>query len=169
VRRLYFLVPDVDHAKKIVDELLLKRIEERHLHVIAKEGTPMADLPEARLAQSSDLMPALERGIAVGGATGLVLGIVAVTFPPAGVVLGGGAILATSLTGAGIGAIMAPMIGVSLPNSQLKQFEDAIAQGELLLMVDLPRAQVDEVTDVVKAHHPEAEVEGTEPTIPPFP
>lgn len=169
MRRLYFLVPDVAHAKTIVDELLLNRIEERHIHVIAKEGTPMENLPEARLAQRSDLMPALERGIAVGGATGLLLGIIAVSFPPAGLVLGGGAILATSLTGAGIGAIMAPMIGVSLPNSRLKQFEDAIAQGQLLLMVDVPKGQVDETSELVKKHHPEAEIEGTEPTIPPFP
>lgn len=42
----------------IVDELLLARIEERHLHVVAREGTPMEDLPEARVAQSSDLVPA---------------------------------------------------------------------------------------------------------------
>lgn len=169
MRRLYFLVPDVGSAKTIVDELLLARIEERHIHVIAKEGTAMEDLPEAKLAQRSDLVPAIERGIAVGGATGLLMGIIAVTFPPAGLVLGGGAILATSLTGAGIGAAVAPMIGISAPNSQLKQFEDAIEKGELLLMVDVPKRRVDEIEELVKKHHPEADIEGTEPTIPPFP
>ena len=38
MRRIYFLVPDHDTTKKIVDELLLARIEERHIHVIAKEA-----------------------------------------------------------------------------------------------------------------------------------
>ena len=169
MRRLYFLVPDVDSAKKIVDELLLARVEGQHIHVIAKEGTPMEDLPEARLAQQSDLIPALERGIAVGGATGILMGIVAVTFPPAGLVLGGGAILATSLAGAGIGAVMSSMIGISAPNSRLKQFEEAIEQGELLMMVDVPKDRVEEIDELVKKHHPEADIEGTEPTIPPFP
>jgi hypothetical protein len=169
MRRLYFLVPSVDSAKQIVDELLLARIEERHLHVIAKEGTSMEDLPEATLAQKSDVVPALERGIAIGGATGILAGIVAVTFPPAGLVLGGGAMLAIGLAGAGYGAVMSTMIGVSAPNSRIKQFQDAIEKGELLMMVDVPKARVEEIEELVKKHHPEAEVEGTEPTIPPFP
>ena len=87
MRRLYFLVPNVESAKKINDELLLARVEERHIHIIAKEGTPMEDLPEASLAQKSDVIPALQRGVAIGGITGVVAGIVAVTFPPAGLVL----------------------------------------------------------------------------------
>jgi len=169
MRRLYFIAPDVETAKAIVDELLLARIEERHIHVLAGEGTPMEDLPEASLSQKSDLIPALERGLAIGGATGVVAGIVAVTFPPAGLVLGGGAILATGLTGAGVGAFMATMIGVDVPNSRLKQFEEAIEAGKLLMMVDVPRDRVGEIEDKIKQHHPEAEIGGTEPTMPPFP
>jgi hypothetical protein len=61
------------------------------------------------------------------------------------------------------------MIGISVPSSRLKEFEDAIASGELLLMVDVPKARVDEITQLVKQHHPEAEIEGTEPVIPAFP
>jgi hypothetical protein len=33
----------------------------------------------------------------------------------------------------------------------------------------VPKARVDEITELVKQHHPEAEVEGTEPVIPAFP
>ena len=80
MRRIYFLLPDVEVARKVVDELLLARISDDHIHVIAKEGTAMVDLPEATLAQKSDVIPALERGVAVGGATGIIAGVVAVTF-----------------------------------------------------------------------------------------
>ncbi|MGD8999796.1 MAG: DUF1269 domain-containing protein, partial [Granulosicoccaceae bacterium] len=163
MRRLYFLVPTVDSARKINDELLLARVEERHIHVIAKEGTPMEDLPEAKLAQKSDVIPALERGIAIGGATGILAGIVAVTIPPAGLVLGGGAILGIGLAGAGFGALMSTMIGVDVPNTRIQKFQDAIDNGELLMMVDVPKNRVDEIDDLVKKHHPEAEIEGTEP------
>jgi len=169
MRRLYFLVSNVESARKINDELLLARVEERHIHVIAKQGTPMEDLPEARLAQRSDLIPALERGAAIGGATGIAAGIIAVTFPPAGLLLGGGAILAIGLAGVGVGALMSSMIGVDVPNSRIQKFQDAIDKGELLMMVDVPKDRVDEIDDLVKRHHPEAEIEGTEPTIPPFP
>jgi hypothetical protein len=169
MRRLYFLVPNVDSARKINDELLLARVEERHIHVIARQGTPLEDLPEARLRERSDLIPALERGAAIGGVTGVVAGIIAVTFPPAGLLLGGGAILATGLAGAGVGAMMSSMIGVDVPNSRIQRFHDAIEKGELLMMVDVPTDRVDEIDELVKKHHPEADIEGTEPTLPAFP
>lgn len=169
MRRLYFLVPNVESAQKIVDDLLLARVEERHIHVLAKEGTPMEDLPEAGLLQKSDFIPALEKGAAIGGATGLLAGVVAVTFPAAEIILGGGAILASALAGAGIGSWASSMIGVEASNSQIKQFEKAVEEGELLMMVDVRKDRVDEINDMVKNHYPEAEIRGTEPTIPPFP
>ena len=171
MRRLYFLLPDVESATNIVDELLLARVEERHIHIVAKDHTELekAHLPEAGLFEESDFVPALERGLAVGGATGLLAGIAAVTFPPAGLVLGGGAILATSLLGTGLGAWVSSMIGSSVPNRQLDRFHDALEEGQLLMLIDVPKARVDEITELVKSHHPEAHVEGTEPTIPAFP
>ena len=89
----------------------------------------MADLPEATLAQKSDVIPALERGVAVGGATGIIAAVVAVTFPPAGLVLGGGALLGIALAGTGFGALMSTMIGVSTPNTRQTQYEEAISNG----------------------------------------
>jgi hypothetical protein len=128
-----------------------------------------ANLPEANLLQESDFVPAVERGLAIGGATGILAGIAAVAIPGAGLALGGGAILGIGLAGAGVGAWISGMIGVSVPSSRLTEFEDSIKQGKLLMMVDVPKARVDDITDLVKLHHPEALVEGTEPVIPAFP
>ena len=169
MRRIYFLIPDLQTANKVTDELLLARIEERHIHVIAREGTELGDLPKASLLQTSDVIPAVERGLAVGGVTGILAGVAAVTFPPAGLALGGGAILATALAGSGIGAWLSSMIGVDVMNSQITQFEEAVKKGEFLFLVDVPKARVHEIEDMVKSHHPEADVEGTEPHIPAFP
>lgn len=168
-RRLYFLVPDIEHAKRIVQELLLARIEQRHIHVIAKEGVPLEDLPEAGILHKSDLVKALERGISVGGATGLLAGLAAVTFPPAGLALGGGAVLLTTLLGAGFGAWASSLIGASVPNSELKRFEQAVEAGQVLMLVDVPVDRLHEIEELIKKHHPEADVAGTEPTWPPFP
>jgi hypothetical protein len=168
-RRLYFLLPNIDLVKRMVDELLLARIDEGHIHVLAKEGTPLENLPEANLLQKTDFVPAVERGLAVGGATGVLAGLGALTFPPAGLVLGGGAILGIALAGAGVGAWAAGMIGASIPNSHLKEFEKAIEQGWLLMMVDVPKNRVDSVTEMIKNYHPEADMYGIDPTIPAFP
>lgn len=169
MRRIYFLIPDLETANTVTNELLLARIEERHIHVIAREGTELGELPKASLLQTSDVIPAVERGLAVGGVTGILAGVAAVTFPPAGLALGGGAILATALAGSGIGAWLSSMIGVDVVNSQIKQFEDAVNQGEILFLVDVPKERVHQIEEMVKSHHPEADVEGTEPHIPAFP
>lgn len=169
MRRLYFMVPDIATANTVVDELLLKRIDDHHIHVVAKEGTPMGDLPEANLFQKSDFIPAMERGLAVGGITGLLAGIAAISFPPLGVVFGGGAVLGTSLAGAGVGAWISGMIGMDVPNSQIEKFEGAIEKGEVLMMVDIPKERVEEIEALVQQHHPDADMGGTEPHIPAFP
>jgi len=165
MRRIYFLVPTVAAAQDIVDELLLAHVEQEHIHVVAREGTALADLPAASLAQSSDLIPALQRGVAAGGLAGLL----AITFPPAGLVLGGGALLGLTAFGAGFGAWMSGMVGVDLPNTRIEAYEKAIADGQLLMMVDVPRLQVEAVEALVLRRHPEAELEGVDPNTPMFP
>lgn len=167
MRRLYFLLPDLTITHQVVDELLLARIDERHIHVIAKEGTQLGDLPEATLMQKSDFVPAMERGVALGGATGVVAGLVAIAFP--GVVIAGGALLAMGLAGAGMGAWLGGMIGMDVKNSNVKKFASAIQAGEILILVDVPKDRVDPVQAAIRKLHPEVDFEGTEPTIPAFP
>ncbi|MCC5856608.1 MAG: ammonium transporter [Ectothiorhodospiraceae bacterium] len=169
MRRIYFLVPTLDLTRTLVDELLLARVEERHIHLIAKDEQQMDDLPTASVLQRTDLIPALEKGLTIGGATGAIAGLVAVTVPPAGLVLGGGAVLGITLAGAGVGAWAASMIGAGAPNSQLRRFEQAIDQGQILMMVDVPKRRVEEIEELIRSHHPEVRIRGTEPTIPAFP
>jgi len=165
MRRIYFLVPSVASARSIVDELLLARIEARHIHVIAREDTPLENLPQASVAQNTDLVPALQRGVAAGGLAGLLAGLLAVTLPPAGLVLGGGALLGLTLFGAGFGAWMSSMVGIGLPNSRIEKFQKAIADGELLMMIDVSPLRVEEIEALVTRHHAEAELEGADPNI----
>lgn len=171
MRRLYFLTPTVKSARQIVDELLLARVESRHIHIISNNESELAEahLPEASILEKSDVVPAFERGIVIGFATGLMAGLVGATFSPLGLEFDGATILGITLAGAIFGAWISGMIGVSLHNSQLKAFENAIAHGGLLIIIDVPKARVDEVTKMVKRHHPEVESEGTEPTMPAFP
>lgn len=169
MRRIYFLLPNVESARGIIDELLVKRIEWRHIHVLANPGVTLEDLPQATLAQRSDLLPALARGTAAGGVTGVLAGLVAMAFPPAGLTIAGGAVVLIALASAGFGAWTATMIGVGVPNTRLKRFENAIDHGELLMMVDVGKNRVEEIEEVVRSHHPEADIEGMDPTIPAFP
>jgi hypothetical protein len=168
-RRLYFLLPDVKTTKQVFRELLLARIEERHVHVLARDGTLLGDLPEATLLQKSDAIHGIELGLIIGGATGMVAGTLAVLFPPSGLIMGLGVILATGILGAIMGVWVSGMIAVDVPNTKLRAFMGAVEKGKVLMIVDIPKDQVAEVSRWVKQHHPEADMRGLEPTIPAFP
>jgi uncharacterized membrane protein YeaQ/YmgE (transglycosylase-associated protein family) len=168
-RRIYFLLPNVGSARQVVNELLLARIDDHHIHVMAREGIALGDLPQANLLQRSDFVHGVEIGLSVGGATGIVAGLIAVAFPPEGIVLGGWTMLVMALAGALIGAWVAGMIGTDIPNSQLREFTTAVADGQILMMVDVPKSKVAKVTDMIRKHHPEADMHGVEPTMPAFP
>lgn len=157
-RRLYFLLPDHDTAEQLVDEMLLARINESNIHLIAKSGANMESLPEANLLQSSDFIHSVETGAALGGITGVLAGLAAMTFPPAGLVLGGGAVLGITLMGAGIGSWGAAMIGISAPNSRLTSFQKAIDDGQYLMLVDVATDKVEKVTLSVKQRYPDLDI-----------
>lgn len=169
MRRIYFLVPDIAVTHRIVDELLVAKVGERHIHVIAKRDTPLEELPEANLLQKSDFIPAVEQGLAVGGTAGMLAGLVAVVLPPASTVIAGGILLATTLAGASVGAWASGMVGMSIGNRRIKEFEDAIEAGHFLVLVDVSSDRVDEIEKRVKQHLPEVEVESTESRVPAFP
>ncbi len=168
-RRLYFMVPDVASARSIRDELLLARIEDRHIHVLARDGIPLEGMQEASILQKTDFVHGAETGLAVGGGIGILAGLVAILFPPAGVNLQLVTILVTALIGAAFGAWVSSMIASSIPNSRLKTFESAILAGRVLMMVDVPGTRVDEIRKLVATRHPEASGSAPEPTIPAFP
>ena len=156
MQHIYVLLPDVALTKRVVDDLLLAHIDWQNIHILANPDVSLEDLPQAEIAQKSDVMAAMTRGTAVGGLSGMLAGLIAIALPPVGLTLAGGAILATTLTGAGIGAWAGGLIGVSVPNSSLEQFEDAIKRGELLLMVDVADEREDEIKSLIKSQYPEA-------------
>ena len=167
-RRLYFLLPDLGSARKTADDLLLARIEDRHMHFLARRGTELGELNEASYLQKTDLAHGAGLGLAIGGAAGLLLGGAIVFFPPVGEPQAG-TVLVTTVVAALLGAWMASMAAAAVPNSRLKQFQDEIERGKILLMVDVPFARVEAIRELVQARHPEATARGLETRFPAFP
>ena len=163
MKRLCFLLPDVPTAHAVVDELKAGGVEESHLHVIANEGVPLEDLPEASLLEKTDYIRGVEIGAFGGGAIGLLAGLVAVTFPPAGLVLGGGIVLGTTLAGATVSALLSGLIGMDFPNARLEKYQDAIESGQVLMLVDVAESRANQTAAVIKRHHPEVDIGEAKP------
>ncbi|HSS47242.1 MAG TPA: DUF1269 domain-containing protein [Burkholderiales bacterium] len=168
-RRLYFVLPDLASAKQTMNDLLLARIEERHIHCLARRGTPLDDLHEANILQKTDIVHGAELGMTLGGVGGAALGIIMVFSPPEGVTLQLVTVLIASLIGALLGAWVSSLVASAVPNSKLLLFAKDIEEGKILIMVDVPARKVEQISQLVERCHPEAAPGGLEPTIPAFP
>jgi hypothetical protein len=164
MRRLCLLLPDVESAHGVVGDLRDAGIPDADIFVIANEGAELGDLPAAGLIEKSDFYPQLKRGLAVGGVVGTIGGLVALRV--AGAVFGGGAVILFGLVGAGFNALLAAMAGAAFPDSRLRQFEDAVEAGHVLVMADVPRDKLDAIDKGIRERHPEIEIEMLEPRTP---
>lgn len=169
-RRIYWLLPNLDSARKTMDDLLLAEVSVGHIHFHAREDIDLSKLHAANILQTSDVLRAAQAGLAIGIGTGAVAGMLVAYFLP---IVGDspqwGIAGLLAIIGGGFGAWSSSMIGISTPSVRLKRFEGAIEQGQILLMVDVPRGRVEEIEQRLKESHPEARLEGEEPGIPAFP
>ena len=168
-RRLYFLLPDVASARLTANDLLLARVEDRHMRFLAKRGTDLGELHEASYVQKTDLMHGAGIGLGIGGVGGLLLGLVIISYPPEGTNPQLVAVLVAAVVGAALGAWISSMVAASVPNSRLKQFQSDIDNGKILLMVDVPYGQIAQIRELVIGRHPEAIPGGQETRFPAFP
>ena len=168
-RRTYWLLPDLASSRRMMDDLLLARIDERHIHFTARADTDLSGLHPANVLQTSDVVRSAQLGVVVGGVTGAAAGVVAAMFPIVGAVPEWGAIGVLAVLGAIFGAWASSLIGSAAPSHRLKRFEAAIERGEILLMVDVPRSRLAEIELLLQTSHPQAHFEGLDPDIPAFP
>lgn len=164
--RLYYLLPDVESARHTLDDLLLNRIEQRHIHFLAR-GTLPEDMPEANFLQKTDVVHGAKAGMLVGALLGMALGFVVVYYFS----LSSGALAVTAATMVGVlfGGWAASLVAAAIPNTRLAAFFPEIEKGKVLLIADVPARRIDQVEKVLAQRHPEINFRGEEPTIPAFP
>jgi uncharacterized membrane protein YeaQ/YmgE (transglycosylase-associated protein family) len=166
---MYVTLPDLASARRLANDLLLARIEDKHMHFLARRGTDLGELHEASYLQKSDAVHGAFTGLVIGGIVGVLVGLLMVYFPPGGVSIQLVAVLIAAVVGAFLGVWMASMLGMQVPNSRLKGFEHDLEEGRILLMLDVPAGRNAEIHEVIARTHPEAADRGNEPTVPAFP
>ena len=169
IRRMYFIIPNTSIARTIHNELLLSRVAESRMHVIAREDIDLNDLPEANIFQKSDLIHSIQTGIPIGGLTGVVLGALAVSLGAVSPGYEGVTIMLTVFAGLFLGVFASTLIAVNVPNTRHRKFEKEVSSGKILFIVDVPVEKVQQINDMITKHHPEADMRGLEPRIPAFP
>lgn len=167
--RMYVTLPDLASARRLANDLLLARIEDKHMHFLARRGTDLGELHEASHLQKTDAVHGAFTGLVIGGVVGVLVGLLLVYFPPGGVSIQLVAVLIAAVVGAFLGVWMSTMLGLQVPNTRLKAFEHDIEEGKILLMLDVPAGRYAEIHEIIARTHPEAADRGNEPTVPAFP
>jgi len=153
-RRLYFLLPDVAHARAVVAKLETNGIERKYTHVIAAQGIDLEGLPLSSPNQRMDLGARLETIFWDGNLVLFFLALMVLTvlflMNASGFWLLVPAIIMLTTFIAGVGFTK------YIPNVHLSEFADALRHQEILLMVDVPVGQVARVEKLIHSNHPEA-------------
>ena len=169
-RRLYLMLPDIAHCEQVVAELQYQSGLNKHdIHVVARDDISLGKLPRATLLEKTELAYGLELGVIVGGIAGLLSGILTVLFPPAGLTLGIGTmamiIFITTSTGIGFSILVSALVARDIPNHELDSFQTKIAQGEILLILDVSTKQVNQFIQLIRNTHPEVQIGVVKPNI----
>jgi hypothetical protein len=168
--RLYYLLPDIDSARKTLDDLLLQRIEQRHIHFLTGGAMVPADMPEANFLQKTDVVHGAKTGMIAGTLMGIAAGVLMVFyFDLTQQARGAALVLFTTAFGLLFGGWAASMVAAAIPNSRLAAFYPEIDKGKILMIADVPARRVDEIEKVLAARHPEMRFGGEDPHVPVFP
>ncbi|MCK5090953.1 MAG: hypothetical protein KAR30_00355 [Gammaproteobacteria bacterium] len=149
-RRLYFLLPDVSHTLRVINELLDSDIDMR-VHIKVGAGIDRSSLPEALQDIHRDSEHITED---------ILWNINLFNFFMALLVLVVALLMGWEIITMIMLAIMATtfivgLIDTTLPDVKLSDFDHALSHREILLMVDTTRNQVTAVEEMVHWHHPE--------------
>lgn len=162
MQRLYFLTPDSQTTVNIANELNELGLHRSEVHVMARDRNQLdgTGLQEATLVQTSDAMNASKRGLLIGIPLGLVIGIIAAMVLSVPGQAGNFAlIVGMGIFGGLFGVWASTLVGVSVPDIKVEKFQHEYKRGAFLMMVDVPRAREEEITDIIHRHHPEVEIE----------
>ncbi|GAB1408096.1 hypothetical protein MASR1M8_20150 [Thermomonas brevis] len=132
--RFVYSTRDLEHARQALAALHMAGITNEQISLVARSDIELERIPDSLKEADTDAVPAAIRGMGMGGATGLLAGLAAMVLTPLGITVAGAA--AIGAIGALMGGWSSALMGSALPDPVRQQFDDEIAAGRVLVLVD---------------------------------
>ncbi len=152
LRRIYFLSPDVTHAQSVVAELEGSGVARKQIHAVARADIDIGSLLPATREQQRNKVWFFDRLFWVSDVIFYMLSFAFFTL----------ALYFESYVWAGVAFILMTLawaVGeiytIKVPHVHLNGVKGAIARGEILLIVDVPKQRVDKINQMISKQHPE--------------
>jgi hypothetical protein len=136
--RHVFSTRDAVQARQAIRVLHEHGVPWSDISLVANADVELEEIPNRMKEADTDFVPAAIRGMGIGGATGLLAGLLAASFPPLGITLAGAA--AFGAAGALVGGWSSALMGATVPDPIRQRFEREIAEGRVLVLVDADEA-----------------------------
>ena len=151
-RRVYFLSPGVEQAQSVVGELEQAGVERGQIHSIAREDMDISSLPPATKEQKRDKVWLVDRLFWAGDLMVFALALLALVMT---IYWGAYLWAALAFVVMAIAFVLGEIFATKVPHVHLSEVKGALARGEILLMVDIPKQRVHEINKMISQHHPE--------------
>lgn len=158
MRRIYYLLDDINEAHLISDTLHNNGIEDWQFHVLAKDDAELHrhHLHEANIFQKSDLIHSGERGALIGLAAGFYLAMFVSPWSAVSILF----LLYGLLALTAVGLVFGTVWGNFHENYRILRFHNDIESGRLLVMLDAKNDQHALVKHLLKHEFPQLKSSG---------
>jgi len=151
------VVPDYYKLKNILKMLhkLGVQRENMRLTIENENHRDMAQMLDKNVFKTTDLLNSLVRGAIIGGIIGFITGLLikhqfySYFFSETNIVL------TISIFGLVFGAWTSSLIGISVPNAEVKKFERALDKGAILLWIEAFGIEKPELLGSLKFRYPD--------------
>ncbi|MBB3169414.1 hypothetical protein [Simiduia aestuariiviva] len=158
MQRLYYLADSIQAAEHLTEDLQNHGVTRDHVHLVAANDAELErhHMPTATPLDTTDLLPAGEGGLLVGASLGL---IACVTLYLTGWVSSSLAYVGLFIFCTGFGTWLGGFVGITRRHYKLEQFDEAIQQGHVLVMIDAD-AESSSAIERFMQHQPQAQLAG---------
>lgn len=163
MRALYYLMENLDTADAVVATLQEMHLGNEDYFVVSRDQKALRRHRLRGEASHNNTGGGAEQAALVGGLAGLSFAVWIALVKPAGVELGLLAFLTVAVFMGAIGAWIGAMIGLSHDDPRFLPFQNAIAAGYHLMVVNVSDvARLQQVKRAIRHLHPDAVFEGEE-------
>ncbi|XOZ33822.1 hypothetical protein ACMDCT_00865 [Halomonadaceae bacterium KBTZ08] len=159
MKRLFYLVDQMDNVEAISEDLHDEGITDWRFHILSRDdaGLFTRRLHSATLFDRTDLARYTERGALAGALFGLTF--IATAQWAQAFTMPSVAWIALFLFMTAAGAFIAGFGGIGTENYRIRRFHDAIENGQHLVMVDVKQKDEQRMKELMAERHPEADLQ----------
>lgn len=161
-RRLYFIFSNNRQAEQAFADLKKAEVAPEHMHALSRADVDLGTLPPATEAQRNDLAGRMENLVWRSNLVLFALGLTALLL---GIYLGTTTLSLLGLVVMLLSFIAGAMFASLVPDAHVDEFRGALAHGDIVLLVDVPRQRHGEIEELMRQRHAAAVPGGSSWTI----